>query len=106
LVWIKAAEILGFEVIAPYSATLASGTKVIASALVKGFGAPNGMLLVTDYSQVRSHLAALEESGYGFSVLEEPESTDPFDVEEFAEILRDWGWAGRKEDQPIWFSEG
>jgi hypothetical protein len=62
------------------------------------------MLIVTDYSQVRSDLAALEAAGYGFSVLEEPEPADPFDVEEYAEMLRDWGWAGRQEDQPSWLA--
>jgi hypothetical protein len=102
--WLKAGGILGFEVVAPYSVTLASGARILASALVKGFGATNGMLILTDYFQVRSELAALQEAGYGFSVLEEPEATDPFDVEEYAEMLRDWGWAGDEEDKPSWFS--
>jgi hypothetical protein len=102
--WLKAGQSLGVEVVAPYRATLPSGVWIEATALVKGFGARRGMLIITDYSQVRSQLEALEQAGYGFSVLEEPGPTDVFDVEEYAEILRDWGWAGSKEDQPSWFA--
>jgi len=62
------------------------------------------MLIVTDYSHVRGELAALEAAGYGFSVLEEPDPTDSFEVEEYAEMLRDWGWAGMHGEQPSWFA--
>jgi hypothetical protein len=102
--WCKAGEALGLEVVAPYSVTLPSGAQVHACALVKGFGATNGMLILTDFSQVSSELAALEEAGYGFSVLTEPEPADLFDVEGYVEVLRDWGWAGNGEDEPSWLS--
>lgn len=101
--WFRVAEILGVEIVAPYSAELPSGARIDASVLVKRFGARVGMLIVTDYARVRSELAALDAAGYGFSVLEEPEPADPFDVEEYAEMLRDWGWAGSQESRPSWF---
>jgi hypothetical protein len=102
--WRKAAHILGCEIVSPYVVELPSGARVDAPVLVKGFGALNGMLVVTDYAQVRSELAALDAAGYGFSVLEEPDATDQFDVDEYADLLRDWGWAGKEEEEPSWLS--
>jgi hypothetical protein len=100
--WAQAAEILGVEIVAPFSVTLPSGTRVDAPVLVKSFGARNGMLIVTDYAEVRHELAALEDAGFGFSVLEEPDQDEPFVVNEFVDMLRDWGWTGRQEDEPSW----
>lgn len=98
-----AAEALTFEIVVPYSVELSPGVQIDATALVKGFGARMGMLIVTDFSQVRSQLAALDAAGFGFSVLDAPASTDPFNIEEYAEMLRDWGWAGDEEDRPSWY---
>jgi hypothetical protein len=103
--WRRVAGVLGIEVVAPFALSLPSGTQVDAAALVKGFGAPNGMLLLTDYSKVRQELRALAELGFGFSVLEEPGDGDEFILDEYVDLLRDWGWAGPSESEPIWLRE-
>lgn len=100
--WASAARLLGLETIAPFSVTLPSGTRVCAEVLVKHFGAANGMLIVRDYEQVRHVQGELEEAGFGFSVLEDPRANEPFVLEEFADILRDWGWAGKADEEPEW----
>jgi hypothetical protein len=100
--WAKAAELLHIEIVAPFSVTLPSGSIIGAKVLVKGFGPPNGMLLVTDYASVRDELEALEAAGFGFSVLEEPAESSPFVLDEFIELLQDWGWAGNNRDKPQW----
>jgi len=101
-VWRRAAHLLGIEVVAPFVITLPSGAQLGAAVLVKRFGAPNGMLLMTDYTKVRHELNALEEAGFGFSVLEEPAEDEQFVLDEFVQMLRDWGWNGTKDDEPAW----
>jgi hypothetical protein len=100
--WAQAAKTLGVEIVAPFSVTLPSGTRIDAPVLVKSFGARNGMLLLVDYAEVRHVLAALEDAGFGFSVLEESDQDEPFVVNHFVDMLRDWGWTGRQEDEPSW----
>ena len=100
--WAQAAKILGVEIVAPFSVMLPSGTRIDAPVLVKSFGARNGMLIVTDYAEVRHELATLEDAGFGFAVLEGPDPAEPFVVNEFVDMLRDWGWTGRQEAEPSW----
>lgn len=100
--WERAATLLGLEIITPFVATLAGGVQVAADVWVKRFGAPNGMLLITDYSKVRHNLDALRGAGFGFSVLEEPTEVDQLVLDEFIELLRDWGWAGGPGNEPSW----
>ena len=100
--WERAASLLGLEIAAPFVATLTGGAQVAADVLVRRFGAPNGMLLITDYSKVRHNLDALRGAGFGFSVLEEPAEAEQLVLDEFVELLRDWGWAGDPEKEPAW----
>jgi hypothetical protein len=81
---------------------LASGARIDAVVLVKSFGGPNGMLIVTEYAKVASYLDALAQAGFGFCVLGEPAEHEPFVLEDLIEVLRDWGWSGSNEDEPEW----
>jgi len=102
--WREAARLLGIDIVAPFSVSLPSSPPINAAVLVKGFGGPNGMLLVTDYAQVRHQRNALQMAGFGFSVLEEPTEEEPFVLEEFIDMLRDWGWSAAEKDEPAWMS--
>ena len=102
--WANAGRDLGVEVVAPYSVELPSGARVDAVVLVGHFGGPVGMLVVTDYAQVRHLLRELEDAGFGFAVLEEPDESEPFVLEEYADMLRDWTWTGKDGDVPAWLS--
>jgi hypothetical protein len=69
---------------------------------VKHFGAANGMLIVRDYEEVRHVLGSVTAAGFGFSVLEEPDPREPFVLDVYSDVLRDWGWAGNVVDKPSW----
>jgi hypothetical protein len=105
--WMAIAKALQLRVSAPASIILPGGTRINADVLLIDFGAQRGMLLVTDYDLVRPHEDSLLEAGYGFSVLTDPglsaESLPP--SEDVIDALRDWGWAGRPEDEPAWMRD-
>lgn len=100
--WLRAASLLGIEVLVPYAVALPAAGPVFAAALVNSFGAERGMLILTDYAQVRGHLAKLERAGFGFSVLSVPRQPPPFSLDAYIDVLRDWGWAGSAKDRPHW----
>src|SRR4051794_37245916 len=101
--WSRAAELLGLDIEAPYSAVLQSGKTIEAAVLVRRFGAENGMLILTEDAQVLDQITNLHQSGFGFSVLSEPRPAEAFDLEVFVEVLRDWGWAGTADEKPSWY---
>ena len=100
--WVSAGSALGVEVVAPYSMMLPSGVRVDAVVLVRRFGGSTGMLVVTDFAQVRHVSREFEDAGFGFAVLEEPDASEPFVLEEYADMLRDWTWTGDDGDEPAW----
>jgi hypothetical protein len=103
--WKSAAKALGIEIEAPYSTTLSSGSRLDAAVLVAQFGAPRGMLILRDYAEVRHLLGELEQAGFGFSVMDEPGDSHPFVLEEYMDVLRDWGWSGIASDAPAWIAK-
>jgi hypothetical protein len=100
--WSKAADELGFQIVAPFEVTLGRGAKLQVPLLVLHFGAKHGMLVVPSYETVKDVANELVEAGYGFSVLSEPESHDDYVREEYIEVLRDWGWSGEPSGMPLW----
>lgn len=103
--WARAAELLGFEIVAPFSLQLSSGAPLNAAVLVKGFGYRNGMLIVTEFDTVAARVSELVNAGFGFSVMSEPKARHPFVLDAYVDVLSDWGWAGRQEDAPAWLAE-
>ena len=69
---------------------------------VRDLGAENGMLVVSDYDDVKAHLAEITKAGYGFSVLDEPSPLEGYDLESYAQMFRDWGWSGVESQRPQW----
>jgi hypothetical protein len=43
---------------------------------------------------VRLYAETLKRAGYGFSVLDEPQPDEKFDLNAFKEMFLDWGWSG------------
>ena len=66
--WQLAGDRFGFRAITPYLLSLDKAV-IAVDALLPDFGAPNGMLLVTDYDLLKPHLQEIQSAGYGFSVL-------------------------------------
>lgn len=101
--WMAIAKALRLRISAPVSIALPGGTRINADVLLMDFGAQRGMLLVTDYDLIRPHEEALLAAGYGYSVLTDPGSdAQSFPLTDVIDVLRDWGWAGPPEDEPVW----
>ena len=52
------------------------------------------MLVFRKYDDVRLYAETLKRAGYGFSVLDEPQPDEKFDLNAFKEMFLDWGWSG------------
>ena len=100
--WQLAGDRFGFRAITPYLLSLDKAV-IAVDALLPDFGAPNGMLLVTDYDLLKPHLQEIQSAGYGFSVLT-AKLADP-SLAELVYLLSDWGWSGSGAAPP-WLCEG
>ena len=98
---------LALGIVTPFELVTDCGTEIKAVALLPQLGAPNGMLIFHDSSELLGCETVLVEMGYGYSVLGGG-GVDEFDLESYKDMFRDWGW-GRPEDPtaPSWIaSEG
>jgi hypothetical protein len=78
------------EIESPFSLVV-SGNTVVFDALIKGYGAKNGMVIDSDGSKLIKLSSELSSSNYGFSCL----NLNASDVADgFDEILEDWGASG------------
>jgi hypothetical protein len=100
--WVQYRDRLGIEFVSPFVLTV-DGRKLKVDLLLRNFGGPNGMLIVTDYSVIKPYTGRLEHFGYGYSVLPEPggEMTEE-DIQKAIEMFRDWGWSGPEASRPSW----
>jgi hypothetical protein len=104
--WLDLAHRLGIEIIAPFNLEL-SGVRVKFTALLPQFGAPAGMVVDADWSNIDPHQSSLLAAGYGFSCVGPGDPTDLDDPEQMAatrEMLADWGWSGAS-PKPDWLAE-
>jgi hypothetical protein len=99
----RAATDLGLQVLAPFQITLNSGRTLSAVALFPELGAPRGMIIVRSFAEIRDIEHELDELGYGFSVLDEP--NDPYDLESLAAMFSDWGWSSDEHTKPSWMTD-
>lgn len=103
--WTQACQLLGLQLVAPFVLKTKSGAEIKAIALIKDFGAPMGMMILDDYSKVEEIIDEITEMGYGFSVLDEPLEHEGFDIADYKDVLKDWGWSGANESKPEWLKE-
>ncbi|WP_284297351.1 hypothetical protein [Thalassotalea loyana] len=67
------------------------GNTVVFDALIKGYGAKNGMVIDSDGSKLTNLNSELSALGYGFSCL----NLNASDIaDDFYEVLDDWGGSG------------
>jgi len=100
--WEKAASDLNLRITVPFNLHLTNESHLEAPMLVHHFGANKGMLVFTNYDDVSPCVNELAKSGYGFSVLSEPGEYEHYEVEEYMELLAEWGWTGSDELRPDW----
>jgi hypothetical protein len=99
--WRRVAADLDIEIVAPFEAVLADGSRVTAAALVKSFGAENGMVVDADFALIRPHTRALVEADYGYCA-NLGGSPDRYDRDAMIEVLADWEWTGDPAKKPSW----
>ncbi|MGR4865070.1 hypothetical protein [Caulobacter sp. LARHSG274] len=100
--WGPAAEALGVEMIGPTEVDLGDGISVKVDVMFPQFGPKKGMLIVEDYGSLERHRHDLLAAGYGYSVFSPPPSGTYYSAEDLAEMLTDWTWNGKPQDQPKW----
>jgi hypothetical protein len=104
--WCKAAEDLGIEVVAPFSAELPGGHKRQFVALVKRFGTANGTLINLLSDSFAGTLdedgGFAEQLGFCYSQLN-PACYEVYEREHFIDTLIDWGWADAERTPPDWY---
>ena len=88
-VWHQASKDLGLRIEAPFTVALPSGATLVVRLLLRDFGDVNGMLIVSEYSDLRPHIEDLVSAGFGYSCLSEPTPTEGYDREAFVEMLQD-----------------
>lgn len=104
--WKRAAIELAIDVVAPFSLKVANDTIILdACFFVKNFGAKNGMLIFNDYSEIKPYINDIKLKDYGFSIIDEPTKEGEFFIEDYMDVLSDWGWTGDDSERPIWFRD-
>jgi len=94
---------LGIEFVAPFVLAI-DGRKLRLDLLLRNFGGPNGMIVVTDYTIIRPFVGRLEHLGYGYSVLPVPrdEILADEEIQSAIDMFSDWGWSGDEAKKPRW----
>ena len=88
----RSCKAVGLQVDFQFTVTCPDDYQIRSVARIRGVGNVNGMLIVSDYSEISDHRECLTSSGYGFSVLSEPGDDEEFDLESAKAMFRDWGW--------------
>jgi len=96
---------LGLRAEIGFIAELPNAAQVRSVARIVGLGAPNGMLIFRRFDTVRPYVSELDESGFGFAVLDEPRLADGVDLDAAREMFADWGWSGDEADRPGWLKD-
>lgn len=100
--WKQAAGDLGIDVAGPLEVPLPSGARVRVPVLVRCFGAPEGMLVLSDYALVKDWTDEIVQAGYAYSIMSEPEAGEEYARDVLIEVLADWGWRGSESEKPVW----
>lgn len=100
-IW-RACGDLGLRVDLGFRLKLTGKREIEAVARIVDVGAPNGMIVFLSYDAVQSVKDKLLEAGYGFSVMDEPDAREAYDIESYKVLFRDWGWTGELGKKPDW----
>jgi len=89
--WQFAASQLGLRVEAPYNVHLSDGSSIEVEVRLHGYGARNGMIVLSDYGVIKEKKDKIIAAGFGYSCYG-PVSDDQVTVlEGFEDMLNDWG---------------
>ena len=101
----RAAKGIGVSLIVGYVARRPDGTSCQTQALVPDLGGTLATIVLDSESQsdalIRRHLF---EQGFSVSTFAEPLPNEEFDLDDYAEMFSEWGWAGDQTLKPEWMS--
>lgn len=99
--WRETALMLGLDIEGPLELDLATGVMPV-DLLVRDFGAPNGIAIISDYEAILPHRTALTAQGYTASSFKPPAPGVHLSPEDIIELLADWTWTGALDRRPAW----
>jgi len=88
--WQHAANQLGLRVETPYSVRLPDGSSIEVEVHLHGYGARNGMLVLSDYAVIEEKKDAILAAGFGCSCYGPIPESEVTSLDGFDEILSDW----------------
>lgn len=98
----RASRELEITIVVPFGLTLRDGVQITAQALLPDLGADKGMIVVNHLDELQGVASELLGLGYGYSVLDEPLTSEEFDLESYVEMFCDWGWGKTNKRKPNW----
>lgn len=99
--WLNVSKTLKINIVVGFQLEVSDQIILKSEFLVKKFGAEIGMLVFTNFSSVAPYVQQIIDMGYGFSVLSES-NDENINIEEYVEVLNDWGWSGAESEAPDW----
>jgi hypothetical protein len=81
---------------------MTNNAPIVAFAHIPCLGGRSGMLIFRTYDEVSASTAALHTMGYGYSVLDEPNQNESFDLESYKEMFIEWSWCCDDRLKPHW----
>lgn len=100
----KAAVELGLRVAFDLAITLPDGRRVPAAAYFPDLGTPGGMYVVAWEGVDVEVQRQLQRSGAAAALIPEPSDREPFELDNFVEMFREWGWSATDRDEPSWMT--
>jgi hypothetical protein len=88
-----ACQALGLHATIGFTVQLAGVPDIRSVAMVSGVGDENGMLIFRHWADVEPVADRVASLGYGYSVMDDPGSDEPFNLEAWKDVFLDWGWA-------------
>ena len=96
--WKVASADLGFNFVNPFT-LVHDGRDFLFFCHLPQFGSKAGMLVLTEYDAAQCHAAS--SRGFGYACISE--ANEPYNRQDFIELLNDWSWSS-DEPPPPWMS--
>lgn len=86
----QACQALGLRADIGFVAKFDGVSELQTVAQITGPSCDSRMLIFRNYDDIRTICDQIVSAGYGYSVMDEPRSDEPFDLESWREVFQDW----------------
>lgn len=86
----QACEAFGLCAEFGFIAKFDGGPELQTVAKITGPQSESRMLIVQNFEDIQPFTSHLAAAGFGYSVMDEPRSDEPFDLDSWREVFRDW----------------